>query len=138
MAKVNEIIETNVTTVSPSDCIYDVAKIMTRSDLKVVPVCESGKLRGLITQRNIISAITAFNSDLKRRSAESIMITDIPKVSSGCDMVEAAKIMASHRIHYLPVVQNGGKLVGILTLHGLVKESLTLASMVLARQGGSN
>ena len=111
---------------------------MTCSDLSVVPVCENGKLRGLIMEKSIVSTIAAYTSDLKRQSAESIMTTDIPKVSSGCDIVEAAKIMASHRIRYLPVVKNGGKLVGILTLDGLVKESLVLASMVLARQDQTN
>jgi len=39
--------------------------------------------------------------------------------------------MANHGICYLPVVNNGGKFAGLLTIDDLVKESLILASLVL-------
>lgn len=132
MAKVEDIMTSNIAPVSPSTPILEVARRMRDSGLSTIPVCENGKLRGLITDRVIISRVVASGHNPKRESAGSLMLNGVPKVPMGCDVVEAAKIMASHGIHYLPVVQNGGKFAGILTLKDLIKESMVLASMVLA------
>lgn len=133
MARVEEIMTTNVASVSPSAPIVEVAQRMRDYGLGTIPVCENGKLRGMITERSIVSKIVASAHNPKRERARSLMSNCGPKISFGCDTTEAAKIMATHRVCCLPVVRNGGKLAGLVTLNNLVKGSLALASMVLAR-----
>jgi CBS domain-containing protein len=133
MPRVEQIMKNNITTVTPAAPIVEVAQKMKDYGQSTIPVCENGKLRGIITESTIVSRIVASAQNPKREYARSLMTNGIPKVSLGCDIVEAAKIMAKNRVHYLPVVQNGGKLMGILTLDDLAKENIALASMVLAR-----
>ena len=133
MAKVEQVMSSTITSVSPASPIIEVAQKMRDFGVSTMPVCEKGKFRGIITDSSIVSKVVASAHNPKREHAKSFMTNGMPKVSVGCDIVEAAKIMASHRVHYLPVVHNGGKFVGLLTLDDLVKESLALASMVLAR-----
>jgi len=132
MAKVEEVMTKNITPVSPSTPILEVAQKMRDSGLGTIPVCENGKLRGLITEKNIVTRVVASGQNPKRERASSLMVNGGPKVPLGFDVVDAAKVMASHGMYYLPVVQSGGKFAGILTLGDLVKESMVLASMVLA------
>ena len=137
MAKVEDIMTNGFSPVSPSTTIQEVARQMRDSGLGTIPVCENGKLRGLISEKGIISKIVASGQNPEEEQAGSLMVSGGPKVPSGCDTVEAAKIMANHGVRCLPVVQNGGKLVGMLTLDDLVKESIVLATMVLATSNGS-
>ena len=130
MKKVQEIMDSNPITVSPSATVIEVARKMTKHKLAMIPVCENGKLRGVISEGDIISNIGASSQNPKRREARSLMHNDLPKVSPGVDTFSAAKLMARHQVHYLPVVQNG-KFKGILTLDHLVGDSLATASLVL-------
>ncbi len=138
MARVEEIMLTNVASVSPSAPIVEVAQKMRDCRIGTIPVCENGKLRGMITERSIISKVVAYGYNPKRERAKTLMSNNGPIISLGSNTTEAAKIMATHRVCCLPVVQNGGKFVGLLTLNNLVNESPALASMVLARANGDN
>ena len=133
MTKVEHVMSSTITSVSPSSPIIEVAQKMRDFGISTMPVCENGKFRGIITDSSIVSKVVASAHNPKREHARSLMINGMPKVSIGCDIAEAAKIMARNQVQYLPVVHNGGKFVGLLTLDDLVKESLALASMVLAK-----
>ncbi len=138
MAKVEDIMTNGFSPVSPETPILEVAQQMRDSGLGTIPVCENGKLRGLITESSIVSKIVASGQNPKREQAGAIMSSGGPKIQYGCDAVEAAKIMANHGVRYLPIVQNGGKLAGMLTIDDLVKESMVLATMVLATSNGKS
>jgi CBS domain-containing protein len=132
MAKVEDIISTHINPVTPATPITEVSKQMRTSRQSIIPVCENDKLRGIISEKDIIYKIVASGQNAKKENAGKLMTNGSPKVPFGCDVVEAAKIMANNGINYLPVVQNGGRFVGILTLNDLIQESIVLASMVLA------
>ncbi len=138
MARVEQIMLTNIASVSPSSPIIEVAQKVRECRLGAMPVWENGKLRGMITERSIISRVVAYAYNPKRERAKTFMSNNGPKISFGSNTTEAAKIMATHRVCCLPVVQNGGKFVGLLTLNSLVNESPALASMVLARADDYN
>ena len=135
MKKVQDIMDRDPVTVSPNTPVIEVARKMTEHQVEVIPVCENGKLKGVITERDIVSGIVASAQNPKRQEARSLMHNSLPKISPGSDTFSAAKIMASHKIYYLPVVQNG-KFKGVLTLDHLVSESLAAASLVLDRSQG--
>ena len=137
MAKVEDIMTNNFSPVTPTTSIFEVAQKMRDTGLGTMPVCENGKLRGLVTEESIVTKIVASGQSPKQEHAESLMISGGPKIPYGSDAVEAAKIMANHGVRYLPVIRNGGKLVGMLTLDDLVKESMVLATMVLATSKGN-
>jgi CBS domain-containing protein len=49
-------------------------------------------------------------------SIEAIMSTDLITVSPTATLAEARNLMRTHRIHHLPVLDNSGALVGLMTL----------------------
>ena len=132
MTKVKEIMNTDVTPISPDDTIQEIARKMAASRLIAMPVCRNGKLLGIIDQQCVITTLATANGDFKRINAEAMMNRDIAKIHEGIEIVEAAKIMTSNGIVNVPVIRNGNRFVGILNIDHLAEESLALASMVLA------
>jgi acetoin utilization protein AcuB len=90
--------------------------------IRHLPVLNGGKLCGIISDRDIKSAIPppiagVPASDLSRaydRPVCEIMTTELITVGPGDSIMEAARLMRRHKISGLPVVYND-HLVGILT-----------------------
>lgn len=57
-ARVNEVMRTDVLTMSPEEDIVDVAEQMLKEKPKVYPVVKDGKLLGLITRSDILRALS--------------------------------------------------------------------------------
>jgi len=132
MAKVQEIMKCDIPSVPPSASIIEVAQKFRDCDTGILPVCDKGKLRGLITERDIIINIVATAGDPLLEKASSVMNKRQPTVSPDDDMVQAAKVMADNGIQVMPVAQNG-KLLGLLTLDDLAQESLAVAAWVFSK-----
>ncbi len=123
---VRRIMNTNVISLSPDDNAAVAARILERHGIGFVPVCsKDGKLRGIVTDRDIALrcvALDAFPAEIKLRE---IMTRGVVSVSPDDDVSAAARIMASEQLRRLPVVEHG-KVVGIFSLADLaVKTSYT-------------
>lgn len=132
MAKVREIMTRDFVSVPPSALIIEVAQKMRDSGLGMIPVCENGKFRGLITERDIIAHIVASARNPKREHAKSLANNHHPMISPGEEIIQAAKVMVNNGVRLLPVAQNG-KLLGLFTLDDLARESLALGATVLVK-----
>jgi CBS domain-containing protein len=132
MAKVRDIMNTEAIFVPPSAPIIEVAHQMKIRGTGVIPICDQGKFRGLITERHIVTEIVANAIDPVGAPASSVMNKHQPVISPDEDIMQAAKIMINNNVHVLAVAQNG-ELLGLLTLDDLARESLALAAMVFAK-----
>jgi len=128
--KVRDIVTRDVTGVQSSASIVEVARQMGECGVGVIPVCENGKFYGVITERDIVLSLSLGGGSQQRAGA--LAHHRHPMVSSGVEVTEAARMMAEHRVRVLPVVQNG-RLLGLLNLDDLARESLALAAMVFAK-----
>jgi len=132
MAKVRDIMNTEVISVPPSTPIIEVAHQMKIKGTGVIPICDQRKFRGLITERHIVTEIIANAIDPVVESAGSVMNKHQPVISPDDDVMKAAKLMINNNVQVLAVAQNG-KLLGLLTLDDLARESLALAAMVFSK-----
>lgn len=116
-------------TVAPNDSLQRVVELLRRRDIRAVPVVESGKLVGIVTDRDVRQVAPAYplfrDEDEIRRYTENLTVTaamtaDPMTVGVDSSLVEAAKILETYRISSLPVV-DGHKLVGILTVTDLLR-----------------
>ena len=132
MTTVKEVMMSEVTSVTLSTPVVEVAQRMKMSSTSTIPVCENGKFRGIITERDIVIGIVATGRDPGATPASSVMSKDLPTISPNDDLWKAVNVMADKGIKVLPVVQDG-KLVGLLSLVDLTKKSPALAAMVFSR-----
>lgn len=112
---VSEAMTAQVVTAAPADSVQKVAGIMLNIETGAVPIVEADKVVGLITDRDIVLQVVAKGGALSTPASE-VMSTDVQTCREGDNMADAAAQMAHHQIRRLVVVNDAGKLVGILSL----------------------
>lgn len=129
--KVREIMNSCVTSVSPSTPILDVAKRMREARMEAMPVCEGDKLVGVINHRDMVGVV-AQGWNPRKAQAGSLMNREVITISPEAELIKASILMAERGLRWL-LVEDKGRLVGILSLEELATESETFAGVILAR-----
>ena len=127
--QVKDIMKTNLFTLYESETISDAQDVMILERIRHIPVVNSSfKLVGLITHRDLIRALTR-----KQESCpvKLIMKKNVVVVDLSIPLRDVIKIMITNKYGCLPVVNDSGKLVGIVTEIDLLK---VLYSMIKSRE----
>jgi len=104
----------NPRTVSPDQTVQDAARIMRDEDTGVVPITEGENLVGVITDRDIAIRAIAEGKD-GQTPVREVASQDLVTIDPQQDLDEALRLMAQHQVRRLPVVEEDGKLVGIVS-----------------------
>ena len=121
---VREMMTTNVATAEPDSTLEEVATMMKDENVGAIPVVDDDELIGIITDRDIVVRCIAEGKDPSECEAEEIVTEDLETVSPDDDVRRAAEIMQRKQIRRLPVCDEDGKLVGMLSLGDIaVKQS---------------
>jgi IMP dehydrogenase len=108
---------TNPIKLGPEETIQEAVALMDRFHISGVPIVnKKGKLVGILTHRDIRFE-TDFSKPIKDRMTRKGLIT----ASVGTDLQLAEEILAEHRIEKLPLVDDEGHLVGLITIKDILK-----------------
>lgn len=105
----------SVVCVSPSDTVKRAARLMGECDCGSLPVVDrNGRLIGMITDRDI--AIRVVGRGMDSRAHVYDCMTDEAFACNEYDSVEdCLRLMAHHQIRRLPIVNNYGHVIGIVS-----------------------
>jgi acetoin utilization protein AcuB len=132
----------NVITVEPEDSMQQAISLMKEHKIRMLPVLQRGKLVGVVSDTDLkrASASDATMLDvhemlylISKIKIKDIMATEPFTVSPDFTVEETAEILMEHKISGLPVVEEGGKLVGVITRDDLFNVLIALSG--LGRQG---
>lgn len=112
---VRDVMTPSVRTASPSQSLAEAAQMMKSEDVGSIPVVEDDRLVGIVTDRDIAIRAVAEDVDPKATRIGDIASRELITVEAGQDLDEALELMARHQVRRLPVIEEGGQLVGILT-----------------------
>jgi len=130
-----------VFSVAPDDSVTDAIALQRERKIKHLPVVKEGRLKGIISDRDIkdFSPSSATTLDvyelhylLARTRVKEVMRTKVHVTSPDMPIEEAAKIMYDHKVHCLPVMEEG-RLAGIISDHDLFR---ALVDITGVRHGG--
>ena len=110
---IQEAMTPNPTTVEPTTTVQEAAKIMKSEDIGSLPIVDGDKLVGVITDSDLAIRIVAEGRGTDTTVGE-IASKDVVTVDPQQSIDEAARLMAEHQVRRLPVVEEDGRLVGIL------------------------
>lgn len=115
--KVAEIMSSSVVSVRPDDTVSTAARLMARYELGSLPVTgEEGKLKGMVTDRDIVTRCVAPGDRAESTPVREIMTKRVNGISPGEDARAAANVMAHRRVRRLPVTGPDGTVIGMVSL----------------------
>lgn len=117
--KIRELMTTDVRSVQMGSTLQEVAQQMEALDVGIIPVATNNRLDGVITDRDIVVRAVAKGMDINATTASECMSTGVITVTQDTDAHEAAKLMATHQIRRLPVVDGDNNLTGIVAIGDL-------------------
>ena len=83
-------------------------------DAGMIPIVEGDKLVGTVTDRDIALRVVAEGKNPETTTVGEIASRDLVTIDPEQDLDEALRLMARHQVRRLPVVEEDGRLVGIV------------------------
>ena len=101
---------------SPEHTVTEANDLMGKFKISGVPICENGKLVGIITNRDL-KFLPDFNVKIKDVMTKDGLVTS----HVGTTLHEAQEILMKHKIEKLPLVDDEGYLKGLITIKDIEK-----------------
>jgi PAS domain S-box-containing protein len=120
--KLGQIMSSPVESATSDVSVLEASKIMSRKHIKRLPVMEGGKLVGIVTQTDLVRALTSYGL---WRDVSEIMSRNVAGVQKDASVAEAAEIMTSHGISCI-LVMDGDDVAGVLTEKDLLGRVVAL------------
>jgi CBS domain-containing protein len=101
----------------PDDTVAKVAQLMKSTDIGSVPIVEderSKRLVGIVTDRDLAVKMVAEGRDAETATAEEVMSRGVVTCHPQDDVETAVDAMSGNQLRRLPVVDDSGKIVGII------------------------
>ncbi len=117
---VGEIMVREVVTTTPDESIAGAIKKLVAADVGTLVVIENSKPVGIVTRGDILRAI-ANNLDLNTTKVSDIMTSPVITAKPDVDMEDIAKIMRDNRVKRIPIVDDQGNLVGIISETDMIR-----------------
>ncbi|MBI5546931.1 MAG: CBS domain-containing protein [Deltaproteobacteria bacterium] len=118
----NDIMKKAVLFLNRDDTVQAAAKLMADANIGFLPVCDSGKCIGTLTDRDIVLRLVCFDRPASTRVGD-IMTHDVVACSPWDSVETAAQTMADNQVSRLLINDEDGRLVGIISLSDLPRAS---------------
>ncbi len=121
--KCQEIMKKDIECISPRDTVEDAACKMRDENIGFLPVCDqSMKVQGTLTDRDIALRVVASGKD-SDTLVEDVMTREVISCSALDDVQKAEKRMAQNRKSRIMCLDDGGRLVGVISLSDIAQHS---------------
>lgn len=122
--KVRELMTAEVWSTRPTDTLNEVARIMWDEDVGSVPVIDTKRhVVGMVTDRDVAMAVYLQGKRLSEIKVIDVMSRQVVACGADDTVDFAEQIMERHHLRRLPVIDDDGRLVGLLSrtdlAHGL-------------------
>src|SRR5262245_20938571 len=119
---VRESMTSNPCFVSPAASVLEAAQIMRRNDIGDVIVLEEERLVGILTDRDIVVRALAEGADPETMPVGAICSRDLTTIEPQASVSQAVRLMREKAIRRLPVVDDDGVVLGVLSIGDLAVE----------------
>ena len=104
-------------TIESSKSLEDALNIMSKYHISGVPVVDNGKLKGILTNRDI-----RFETNLSLKVSDRMTSSNLITVKQGTTLEEAKEVLQKHRVEKLLVTNDDGALTGLITVKDILKK----------------
>ena len=114
-AQVSDVMTRDPVFSTPDATVESIAKMMAEANCGDVPICENGKVLGIVTDRDITCRTVARGKAPAKTLAREVMTILPVIIEESASLADAIAVMEAERVRRLPVVNRLGALVGVLS-----------------------
>ena len=122
--KVADLMAHNVEFIEPDATVQEAAALMGELDISALPIGTADNLQGVITDRDILFRLVAEGRDPRRTRVSQIATKRVFSCRPEDAVSVALDLMAAQNLRRVPVLDDGGRVVGWLTLSDLSRRLL--------------
>jgi CBS domain-containing protein len=112
--QIRDLMTDNPRTIDAEKPVAYAAKMMRDEDVGLAPIVQGDMLVGTLTDRDIAIRVVAEGRDPESTTVREVASTDLITIDPEQSLDEALRLMAQHQVRRLPVVEEDGRLVGVL------------------------
>jgi CBS domain-containing protein len=121
--KITEVMSANPCAIDAEKPVAYAAKMMKDEDVGLAPIVEGDRLVGTLTDRDIVTRVVAQGRDPQSVRVREVASTNLVTIDPKQDLSEALRLMASNQVRRLPVVEEDGRLVGVVAQADVAREA---------------
>ena len=121
--KVHEVMTDRPRAVTSETTVSEAAQLMKSDDIGSLPILDGEQLAGMITDRDIVIRAIAEGKDPRGMPVREVASRELVTVHADEELSTALQLMASQQVRRLPVVDDDGRLVGILAQADVAMEA---------------
>lgn len=107
-------------TIAPNDTVFNAIKLMADKDIGALPVVHSGKLVGILSERDYTRKVILQDRSSKNTLVNEIMTVDVFHITPAMGIDECMRIMSKNHFRHLPVVLDN-ELIGMISIIDVIK-----------------
>jgi CBS domain-containing protein len=108
-----------VLSIGKETTVLDAALCMNQHRVGALVVIENGHIVGMFTERDVLRRVVAERRDPASAQVHEVMTSEVVCCTPDTSVEEARGSMKNRRIRHLPVVDNEGKLLGLVSIGDL-------------------
>ena len=118
----------HVLSLTPAASVHDAACAMTRANCGSVLIIDSaGAMQGIVTERDLMTRVLAKSLDAKATLVTQVMTRNPRCVGPETKVADAVLIMIERGFRHLPIVDAGGRVVGVFSARDALPRELDTA-----------
>jgi len=107
-----------------NDSVYDAISLMSEKNVGALLVLNSGKLTGIISERDYARKVILQNRSSKDTRVSDIMTSKVRSIAPDQSVDECMALMSKYHFRHLPVVEDGD-LKGIISINDVVNDIIS-------------
>ena len=117
--------------VSPDDSVFSALELMAKHDIGAVLAMHDGQLAGIFSERDYARKVILLGKSSKETRVREIMTEKVLYARPEQTTDEAMDLMTEKHIRHLPVLDAGGRLIGMVSIGDLVKETISQQAFLI-------
>lgn len=113
-----------VATVQPTATVRELLATLAEHRIGAVVVSVAGGIDGIVSERDVVRHLSAAGGALLDRPVSSIMTAEVVTCRPDAAIDDLMRTMTDRRIRHVPVVDDDGALVGIVSIGDIVKHRI--------------
>ncbi len=121
MTKLMNIARVPPVVVDFSATVLDAIQAMVHHSVGAVAIAAEGKIRGIVSERDILRKVTYHNLPPDTTPVGEVMTKDVESLGKDASPDDALRIMIAHRVRHVPILDDDGNVIGILSVLDLLR-----------------